>query len=145
MQKSAFNGKSGYEMNMQTGKKDMSAEELEMKKKTAGVFPELLYKKAGVNYTILGIEQLDTKQAYVLEVKEGSKLTLSYFEVGTFKNIKTVESEGENQEEFTYSEFEIFDGVEFPKALSISTSGLTLEGKVKCFEVNSEINSSIFE
>jgi predicted Zn-dependent peptidase len=145
VQKSVFNGKSGYELNMQTGKSEYKAEEVEAKKKTVGLFEEANLKANNLKYELIGIETVDGIDAYLLSYTDGLKTTMSYYDVVNFKKIKSTVTEGEREETFTYGNFETIEGIDFPKTMAISIDGLTLDGKVLSIEVNKAIDAKIFE
>src|SRR5690606_11594664 len=56
LQKTYFDGKTGYNTNMQTGKTDMTADEIASKNKSTGLIPEMNFATSGMSYELLGIE-----------------------------------------------------------------------------------------
>ena len=69
---------------MQTGKKALSSEEIIVKKKSTGLFPEMYFAKNGVNYEVLGIENVDGKDCYVMKVTDETEENFAYFEKDTY-------------------------------------------------------------
>ena len=145
VEKHVFNNEKGYEFNSQTGKSEMSAQEIEAKKKTFGVFPEFILKTNNLNYELEGIDQLNGKEVYVLTYSDGFKKFTNFYDVTTFMKVKTVKSEGEREEISTFSDFEQVDGIIFPKTMTLDMDGLSLTGKITDIDVNKPIESQIFE
>lgn len=145
VEKSVFNGKTGYETNMQTGKSEMKADEVAAKLKNAGLFPEMNLKANQLSYEVLGIELVEGKEAYILAYTDGVKKYTSFYDVVTFNKVKSIETEGEKEETFTYSNFEKVEGISFPKQMTIGMEGITLEGKITTTEINKPIDQKTFE
>ena len=145
VEKHVFDKEKGYEFNSQTGKSEMSAQEIEAKKKTFGVFPEFILKTNNLNYELEGIDQLNGKEVYVLTYSDGFKKFTNFYDVTTFMKVKTVKSEGEREEISTFSDFEQVDGIIFPKTMTLDMDGLSLTGKITDIDVNKPIESQIFE
>ncbi len=149
IQKEYFDGTTGASSNMQTGKKDMTAEEIASKKKTAGLFPELTYATSGVKYDLLGIEDQDGTEVYVLKIVDGEKQTFDYFDVKTFQKVKsvTIQKEGEEVVEATrtFSDFKPVEGILFPHKTVMMMGELGLDAKVTTIEVNGTIEETAFK
>jgi zinc protease len=145
VEKHVFANNKGYEMNSQTGKSDMTPQEIEAKKKTVSVFPEFILKTNNLNYELVGIDQLNGKEVYVLTYSDGIKKFTNYYDVTTLMKVKTIDVEGEREEVTTYSNFEPVDGIIFPKSMTLEMDGLLLDGKMTAIEVNKPIDSKIFE
>jgi zinc protease len=145
VEKHVFANNKGYEMNSQTGKSDMTPIEIEAKKKTVSVFPEFLLKSNNLNYELVGIDQLNGKEVYVLTYSDGIKKFTNYYDVVTLMKVKSIDVEGEREEVSTYSNFEPVDGIIFPKSMTLEMDGLLLDGKMTAIEVNKPIDSKIFE
>ena len=145
VEKHVFANNKGYEMNSQTGKSDMTAIEIEAKKKTVSVFPEFILKSNNLNYELIGIDQLNGKEVYVLTYSDGIKKFTNYYDVTTFMKVKTIDVEGEKEEVSTFSNFEPVNGIIFPKSMTLAMDGLLLDGKMTAIEVNKPIEAKIFE
>ncbi|MFN5442768.1 MAG: insulinase family protein [Crocinitomicaceae bacterium] len=145
VEKHVFANNKGYEMNSQTGKSDMTAIEIEAKKKTVSVFPEFILKSNNLNYELIGIDQLNGKEVYVLTYSDGIKKFTNYYDVATFMKVKTIDVEGEKEEVSTFSNFEPVNGIIFPKSMTLAMDGLLLDGKMTAIEVNKPIEAKIFE
>lgn len=140
LQKTYFDGTTGYESNMQTGKKDMTAEEIAAKNKSQGLFPEMNYATSGMKYEILGIETQGDVNMYVLKLDDGKSQTFDYFDAKTFMKLKSNKIsvvEGETQESTTtYSDYKEVNGLLFPHKLMISFGEAALTGEIKEILIN---------
>ena len=149
VQSSYYNGTKGAETSMQTGKQEMTAEQLAAKKKSVGLIPEMNYKTSGMEYSIKGIETLNGKQYYVLESNDGETQKKDYFDKVTFLKYKTVtvtKRDGETFEsERIMSDYKDVNGILFAHKFTQSISGLSLSGEMKSIQVNGSIDSKMFE
>ncbi|MCH2225483.1 MAG: insulinase family protein [Crocinitomicaceae bacterium] len=144
MQKSYFDGTSGYTSNMQTGKEEYDADDINAEKKSKGLFPEMYYKSTGMNYELLGIEKVDGINHYVLKVMDGKSETYSYYNKETLlksKSISIQTQDGETQEVVvTYDDFKEDNGIMLPTKTNISTGEVNLSGKLKTRTFNENID-----
>jgi len=145
VEKHVFNEDKGYEFNSQKGKLEMTPQQIEAKKKVVSVFPEFILKTNNINYELEGINELNGKQVYVLTYSDGIRKYTNFYDVNSFMKVKTIESEGENEEVSTFSNFEQIDGIIFPKSMTLEMDGLFLSGKMTNIEINKSIESKIFE
>jgi predicted Zn-dependent peptidase len=145
IQKQYFDGKKGGNSNMQTGKAEMKAEEIQAKMKTVGLIPELNYATVGINYELTGIETVDGKDYYVLKTNDGQADKFDYYDVKTFYKIKSVQVMEGEETSMTYGDFKAVEGIIFPHKLSMILGGMTLSGVSTNLEINSKIESSVFE
>lgn len=148
-QSSYYDGTKGSEMNMQTGKKAMTAEEIAAKKKGEGLFPEATYKTSGMKYEIKGIETIAGKDYYVLTTNDGEKESFDYFDAATnlkFKTVSITKKEEETIEvTIMYDDYKEVNGFLFPHKLNQIMGEMTLSGAVKSIEFNGEVDKTLFE
>ena len=148
-QRSYFDGTVGHTVNMQTGKKEMTEEEINSKKLSYGLFPEMNYSTTGIKYELLGIEMKDSKPVYVLKIEDGSSETYDYFDKETFYktgSLSITTAEGETQETSTsYSDFKETDGFMFPMAFTFTAGSANFLGTVKSVALNSKIDFTTFK
>ena len=148
-QKAVFEGATGSSWNMQGGKKEMSAEDIAAKNKSTGLLPELNYGTTGMNYELVGIENVDGKDAYVLKVMDGQSETYEYYDIATYLKVKTVSirtEEGETTEMSTsYSDYKDVNGILFAYSLVISVGDAGFSGTVTSIEVNAKIDLKEFK
>ena len=147
IKKSYFDGESGAEWNTQTGKKEMTAEEIAAKKKSTGIFPEMNYKTSGMNYELMGIEEQNGVKMYVLKLNKGEEEYFQFYSTSDFMKMKTywiVEVDGETDERVTtFSDYKDVKGIKFAHAGSFSCSRFT--GKKTAIEVNGKIDYKSFK
>ena len=148
-QSSYFDGSNGFESNMQTGKKALSSEEIIVKKKSTGLFPEMYFAKNGVNYEVLGIENVDGKDCYVMKVTDETEENFAYFEKDTYLKVKTIsiQKKGEEVQEASsiFSDFKEVNGLLFPHAISFSAGPMTISGKASKIAINEKIDLKEFQ
>jgi zinc protease len=144
LQKSAYNGVTGYEED-QRGKTPLSSEALIAKKKVYGVFPEVNFFSNDLTFEVLGIESINGLDAYLVKYNDGIKNTYDYFDSKTFHKIRSVSSENGREQTFNYSNFKNVNGILFPQTISIEMDGMSLIGTVKTIDINPKIETSIFE
>jgi zinc protease len=149
LQKEYFDGEKGGTMNMQTGKEELTAAQIADKKKTFGLFPELTYAKSGIQYELLGIENQDGKDVYVLKTNNGTKETYEYYEVATFQKVKSVSIQQEEgttiETSSTYSDYRVVNGILFPYASTFTAGEMSLSGKVETMVVNGKVDPIVFQ
>lgn len=148
-QRSFFDGSTGYTVDMQTGKKDMTEEQIKAKQLSYGLFPEMNYATTGIDYELLGIEMKDGKAVYVLKIEDGSSETYDYFDKETFLktgslSITTIE-EKTQESNTTYSDYKEQDGFMFPMTFTMSFGTVNFAGKVTSITLNSKVDLSTFK
>jgi predicted Zn-dependent peptidase len=148
-QSSYYTGSAGASTNMQTGKKELTAEELASKKKREGLIPEMNYLKSGVVCTIKGIEVIDGKEYYVMNSFDGKDDQIDYFDKVTFMKYKTIQfaktDEGVQESTLQFSEYKDVNGVLFAHKIIQSAGGMTFNVTVKEIIVNGKVDESLFK
>lgn len=149
IQKEYFDGKAGASSNMQTGKKELTAEEIASKQKSAGLFPELTYATSGMKVELIGIEEVNNTDAYVLKIIDGDKQSFDYYDTKNFMKIKSVSIQKEGDQVIeasrSFSDFKAVNGLLFPHKMTLMMGELGLEGKVITIEINGTVEESIFK
>lgn len=145
LQKSFFDGTKGGNMNMQTGKKEMTLEEISAKKKSIGLYPELNYAIAGMKFELVGIETIKGKDYYVVKTDDGQAERTDYYDVTTFYKVQTVQMEDGAETVTSFDDFKIVEGVVFPHKVNLSASGMNFEGSTKSLVLNEKIPGETFE
>ena len=140
LQKSYFDGVSGYTFSMQGGREDLKAEEVAAKQKASGLIPELNYKAKGMNYELKGIETIDGQDCYVLYTSDGQAENYDYFTTTTFMKVRSTNLRKAGDElvetTTTFSDFKAVNGLMFAHSFRMSVGKMTLNGVVKTIEVN---------
>jgi zinc protease len=139
-QKSYFDGTTGATTSMQTGKQDMTAEEIAAKQKSSGLFPELNYTTTGMSFELVGVETVNDKDYYVLKINDGSTESYDYFDVTTFLKSKTIsirKAEDQTIETtLTYDDYKEVNGILFPHTMSMNVGQMNFSGKITSITVN---------
>jgi hypothetical protein len=140
IQKSYFDGKSGYNFSMQGGREDLSTAQLEAKMKASGFIPELGYLANGMTHEIKGIETIDNKACYLLYTNDGTAESFDYYDAKTFLKYKTinVQKEGEQTIEtsITFDDYQNVDGYLFAQKYTINMGKMSFNAVVKSIQVN---------
>ena len=149
-QKQYFNGKEGYQFSMQTGKKSLTAIEIEMESTEMGVVPELLWLTSVKKPELRGIEMENGAYYYVLKFTFGSEAEVYYYyEKNSLQKAKTVRvmnKDGESQTAITtYSDFKEVNGIKFPHKSIANLGPLTLNITVDTLTINGKVDLKEFE
>ena len=149
LQKSYFDGTAGYSVNMQTGRTELTAEEIAAKKKSVGLFPEMNYSSTGMTYELIGIENVDGVDMYVLKLNDGETETFDYFNTKTFMKMKSISIQKNGEETVettaTYGDSKEVNGLLFPHSMTLSVGEATFTGKTTSIAVNGKADLSTFK
>jgi predicted Zn-dependent peptidase len=147
--KTYYDGKTGATTNMQTGKKDMTTEEIAAKQKSVGLIPEINYATSGMTTELLGIEDNNGTKVYVLKLTDGSTETFDYFDTQTFMKVKSLSIRKEGEEVIestsTYADYKEVNGILFPHVVNTSMGEMAFSGKVTSIEINGKIDFEAFK
>ncbi|MBI1224075.1 MAG: insulinase family protein [Bacteroidetes bacterium] len=142
---SIFDGEKGT--NMQMGAKSpMEGVLLEDMKVDAHLFPERFYNKLGVKTELKGLEMIEGKKAYKIQVEypSGSKKT-HYFDLETNLKIREIEDKDGNLVTNDITSYKEVDGIKFPEVVKITgLAPVPLMMTTKEIEVNGDIDASLF-
>lgn len=147
IQKEAYDGKTGKQQSMQ-GKKDLSGESLDDIKAQAILNPEMNYEKLGYKLNLKGIEAVNGKDAYIMEVvsPKGKKST-EWYDVESKLKVRisqTVTTEiGPIVNTTDIWEYIEVDGVKFPSVISIS-GAMSMKLTAESINVNKGVADSEF-
>ena len=147
-----FDGTSGYEKNMQTGKTEFDEMKIKAAKLESGLYPEMNWMKpenASI-VSMVGIEQENNKQYYVIRVAPNTKNeSIHYYEKGTFnkwKSVRTVvEKEESNSATSEYSDYRVVNGLMFPHQSVINAGPMTFTMKVESITFNGKVKVADFQ
>tara|TARA_B100000809_G_scaffold31430_1_gene27357 strand:+ start:17874 stop:19925 length:2052 start_codon:yes stop_codon:yes gene_type:complete len=141
MQKTVFNGTTGYSSS-RGQKKEMTTEEIAEAKAESGIFKDLTYSSG----ELLRIEPLEGKNAIVLKYKD----TEVYYDMTSglkVKEVKTVKTpDGKEVKTPTvYSDYKEVSGIKFPHSIGIKTGPMNLDFIVKEIKINEGISDEDFK
>ena len=147
IQKEAYDGKIGKQQSMQ-GKKDLSGESLDDIKVQAILNIEMNYEKLGYKLNLKGIEAVNGKDAYIMEVisPKGKKST-EWYDVESKLKVRasqTVATEiGPIVNTTDIWEYKEVDGIKFPSVISIS-GAMSMKLTAETINVNKGVADSEF-
>lgn len=141
MMETKFDGEKGAFSQM--GQTQPMPEEMAAQMKVeARLFPELYFAEEGIEPTLTGMEMLDGKKAYVVEVPLSGGKQIMYFDAETGLKLRQV-SERETTDFADYREVE---GIRFPFSITVSGSmPAPLAMKVQSIELNTDIPEEAFK
>ena len=141
MQKTVFNGTSGYSSS-RGQKKEMTAEEISKAKAEGGIFKDLAYASG----ELLRIEPLEGKNAIVLKYKDSEVYydMTSGLKVKEVKTAKTPDGK-EVKTPTVYSDYKEVNGVKFPHAIGIKSGPMNLDFVVQEIKVNEGVSDADFK
>jgi zinc protease len=145
LQKTYFDGNKGGSASMQTGKTEMKADEIAAKNKSIGLIPEMNYVTSGMSFELLGIENQNGIEYYVLKTNDGQTEKMDYFDSKTFEKVKSIQIQEGQETTMIYSDFKEVGGVKFPHLIKLSIGEMSMEGSTKTIEVNGKIENTVFE
>lgn len=148
MSKQVFDGEKGSISGPQ-GSQELQGDQLKQMKFQATMNQELKYDELEVKTTLKGIEKVNGKDAYKVEVinPNGNKF-FDFFDTETGLRLQTKTTvqtpQGEVTQVQTFADYKEVDGIKFP--FVISTSGMqSLTMDIQSIEINKGIEDSVFE
>jgi zinc protease len=151
LQRVVINGSKGkMEAPMQGVNKDMTADELTGQKLEANLFPVLQYEKLGIKTKLGGLEKVDGKNAYSVEIMlpNGQKST-HYFAKDTGLKLKEVNNlqsaQGVITQTKTFSDYKEVNGVKFPYSIETIVGPQVIKAEVQKVEVNKNLSDDTFK
>jgi zinc protease len=152
MGKTLLNGDKAIQTGQGGAKRDITGAQLDDLKEQSLPIKELNYLTSGYQLVLKGIEDVNGKAAYLLEVTtpNGSKRT-EYYEVATSLKIREVSSQkgvegGETTVINDYEDYREVSGVKFP--YTTTTTGIfptSMKATVSELKVNAGVDDKVFE
>lgn len=148
MQKTTFNGTSGKQSSIQ-GNNVLEGKELEEVKWESYLFGELNYAAMGFKMALIGVEEIDGFDTYIMEVTNpaGTKSTQYFSSVTNLKvrEMKTIDTPNGPFTQITdLKDYKAVNGVMFPHTIVKSFGPQMLEAKIKTLTVNSKLKDDVF-
>lgn len=150
VQKEVFNGSVGGEMNMQTGKKDFTSEEIEEKKIALLLDKELRYEELGYQLKLETIEKINETLAYKVAVTDPlGNTSYEYFDAETKLKVAEMKIDispsGETGTVIQYfSDYKETKYLLFPYKVTIDNNGQELELNLSLIDFNPKISAEEF-
>jgi predicted Zn-dependent peptidase len=151
-QKQYFDGKTGYTFNMQTGKQEMSSEELAIASIEQGVIPEMNWMNSSSTFKpeVVGIESENGTPYYVVKIAFGSiGEVYHYYDKSSYLKAKTVKVVNQDGESSTtvieYADYKAVNGVLLPHKTILNVGPMTLNISLDTTEINGAVDLKDFE
>lgn len=147
VQKQVYNGEKG-KVTAMGQQQDIEGDQLENLKFEAKMFKFLRYDELGVQLELKGVEQVDGKDAYKIQVTNPTGSThYDFYDVDSGLKVKTKSKQQTPQGEVTteqqFKNYKEVNGVKFPYTIQISgMRNMTME--IQSYEVNEDIDESVF-
>ncbi len=145
-----FDGEKGEVMAMGQAQ-PMDQAGLDELKNQSMIFPELNYAKMGAKLELKGVEPIDGKDAYKIEITAASgKKSTDFFDKATGLKIRSIEVQEGPQGPATstsdYEDYRDVSGVKIPYRLkTVGLAPFPLVFEVKSVEINKGIDDSVFQ
>jgi zinc protease len=150
MGKTVYNSGKGFQIGHDGTKRDITGEELNILAEEAVWFKEELFSGPGYQLKVQGIDEIDGKAAYIVEViHPDERVSTHYYDINThlkLREISTMKAPDGAQAYLTtnYDDYQVVKGVKFPHSVVSSGAGPTLNMKVSDIKVNAGIEDSNF-
>jgi hypothetical protein len=144
-----FDGETGYRNDPMQGPAPFSEEELNEWKQNYVISPMLTYKERGEKARYDRTEELNGRQAHVVEITnpQDKKMTF-WFDASNSEILKIIaplpSREGPGEQEILLSDYREVGEVRFPFKLVRSTSAMQVEISFDSIEVNTGLEDSLF-
>jgi predicted Zn-dependent peptidase len=147
-QKVVYDGTKAKESGMQ-GKKELTGKELDEVKAEATINQEMNYEKLGYKMTVKGIEPINGKDAYVLDlVSTTGKKSTEWYDVASglkLRNTSTSETpQGPQVQTADFLDYKDVNGIKYPETVSTAVGPMPLKLKLESVEVNKGLKDTEF-
>ncbi|MDB4534222.1 insulinase family protein [Vicingaceae bacterium] len=153
IQKQAFDGAKGKVTGMQ-GNSDIEGEELEDLKASSVMFSDIDYKTSGNTYNLLGVEPIEGKDAYKVEVtkKSGSKET-EWYDVATSLQVKAMQVAELPEEQgggsitsvTMFYDYKVVGGINYAHKINQAAGPQVFDMNVTSVEHNTKLGDEVFQ
>lgn len=152
IQKQTFDGTVGKVTGMQ-GNKDVEGDELEDLKTSSKMFGDIDYKNDGNTYELLGVEAIDGKDAYKIQItKANGDKSSEWYDVASGMQVKAMQVKDVGEEAggsmtimSLYSDYKVVNGINYAHKIKQSFGPQTLDMEVTSIEHNTKLGDDVFE
>lgn len=139
--KQVFDGTKGY-ITSPMGNQELEGNDLEDMKYEAVMNVEMDYAKYGINLELLGIEPIEGKETYAVQLTypKGNKET-DYYDISTGLKIRKVGVQGPSD----FSDYRDVKGILFPFVILQEMEGQSMKMNVQSIELNTKPSDDIFK
>lgn len=148
IQEVTFDGIRGKSKGMQ-GKKEIVGRELEELQEEAIINQEMQYQKLGYKLDLKGIEEINGKDCYVVEITNTKgKKTTEWYDIQTGLKVrvaKTISTEqGTTVQQSDLLEYKEINGIKYPNVVSTTIGQMPIKLVLESVEVNQKIKDTEF-
>jgi zinc protease len=153
IQKQAFDGAKGKVSGMQ-GASDIEGDELADLKNSSILFGDVDYKKSGNTYALLGVEPIEGKEAYKIEVtkKSGVKET-EWYDVATSMQVKAMQvaempeaqGGGSMVSVTKFYDYKVVGGINYAHKINQAAGPQVFDMNVISVEQNTKLGDEVFQ
>jgi hypothetical protein len=142
LQKQVYDGVRGRTVSpMQGEDKELQGKELEEMKYQSLMFPEINYPGYGMKTELLGMEQVNGKDAYKLVITYPNGNTdTDYFDVVSGLRVRSIGQSGVKD----LADYKAVDGILFPHSMSQEMGPQSMKLTVTSIAINSKIKDEMF-
>ena len=152
VQKQSFNGTTGKVSGMQ-GEKTVEGDELEDLKTSSVMHGDVKFDSNGSQYKLLGVEPIDGKDAYKIEItKANGNKESEWYDVTSNMQVKAMQVKDAGKEAggvitivSTFSDYKVVDGINYAHKIKQEAGPQVIEMKVISIEQNTKLGDDIFE
>ncbi len=152
IQKQTFNGTEGKVSGMQ-GNKNVEGEELEELKKSSVMHNDVNYAASGDKFMLLGVEPIEGKDAYKIEVaKANGDKESEWYDVASNLQVKAMQVKDAGEEAggaitivSVFSDYKVVNGINYAHKIKQSFGPQTLDMEVISVEQNTKLGDDVFE
>ncbi|MDX5348949.1 MAG: insulinase family protein [Hymenobacteraceae bacterium] len=149
LQQVVINGEKG-KLTAQGQSQEISGDMLAEQKLRFDSFVESRYDKLGVQKKLVGMEDINGKMAYLMEVTlPGGKKVSQYFDKDSGLKVKEVASEdtpnGPISQTVTYTDYKEVNGIKFPHTTEMVVGPQVLKTQVSSIDINKGIKDDQFK
>jgi predicted Zn-dependent peptidase len=152
IQKQTFNGAEGNVSGMQ-GNKKIEGEELEELKKSSVMHSDVNYAASGDKFNLLGVEPIEGKDAYKIEVtKPSGDKESEWYDVASNLQVKSMQVKDTGEEAggaitivSIFSDYKVVNGINYAHKIKQSFGPQTLDMEVTSIEHNTKLGDDVFE
>jgi len=148
-QKMVFDGEKGKSSGMGM-EQNLEGEELEIMKLQANMYSFLNYCDLGITPELTGVEIVNGKDAYKINlVMTSGKKSSAFFDISTGLKIREVQNiktpQGAMDQIIDYDNYQLVEGVMHPFSVSQQIGPMTIPLEVTSVEINKGLDDSLFE
>jgi predicted Zn-dependent peptidase len=149
VQKTVFDGSNGGSTGMQ-GSETFEGDDLKEKALASTMHIETKYKDLGYTLSLKGIEEVNGKDAYVVEIKDPfGNIENDYFDTESKLKVFSMQTQDTPQGEMTITselhDYKAVNGILYPHKLIQNFGPQAMEMEVKSIKVNGKLKASEFE